>query len=405
MSQQQKVPFVDLVSQHIELEKELVEVFRNALRQAAFIGGKAVEDFEREFGRFCSTEHCVGVSSGTDALRFALMAAGVKPGDIVLTVPMTFIATTEAITQCGARADFVDVNPETYTMDPAQLESYIRAKCVKDSGSGALLHREMRKPITAIVPVHLYGQIADMDAILDIASKNNLIVVEDACQAHGAEYFSARQDRWCKAGSMGKAAAFSFYPGKNLGACGEGGAVTTNDETIANKVRMIRDHGQSRKYHHEIEGYNGRLDSIQAGILRVKLDRLKEWNDQRRLAAGRYRELLASMKDSITLPCEPAWSKSIYHLFVILTGDRDKLIRHLTASGIGCGIHYPIPVHLQAPYRVLGYREGDFPISEKIASEGVSLPMFPQLTSDQQNQVADTLGQFASEAIGANEVR
>ena len=404
MSQSVKVPFVDLVSLHQELEEELVEVFRAALRSAAFIGGPAVEGFERDFAKYCEANYCVGVNSGTDALRFALMAAGVQPGDVVLTVPLTFIATTEAITQCGARSDFVDVDEETYTLDPVAFERYIETKCFRDPVSGRLVHREFNKPVTAIIPVHLYGQMADMDPILDLAAKNNLIVVEDACQAQGAEYFSARHNRWYKAGSMGRAAAFSFYPGKNLGACGEAGAITTNDEALARKVRMVRDHGQSRKYYHDMEGYNGRLDSIQAGVLRVKLGHLTEWNERRRQAATRYRELLNPMKDSITLPFQPAWSKSIYHLFVILTRDRDKLIEHLNAHGIGTGIHYPIPVHLQAPYRALGYKEGDFPVSEKVALEGLSLPMFPLLTADQQQHVSDGISEFVSVPSNAAKV-
>lgn len=401
MSQGVKVPFVDLVTPHQELEEELVSVFRTALQSAAFIGGPAVEGFEREFAQFCGTKYCVGVNSGTDALRFALMAAGVQPGDVVLTAPLTFIATTEAITQSGARADFVDVDEKAYTLDPVKLENYVETKCFHDPATGRLIHREFNKPVTAVIPVHLYGQMADMDAILSIAAQNDLTVIEDACQAHGAEYLSTRDNRCYKAGSMAKAAAFSFYPGKNLGACGEGGAITTNDETLASKVRMIRDHGQSKKYYHDMEGYNGRLDSIQASILRVKLGRLAKWNEQRRQAAERYRELLSSMKDSVTLPIQPGWSKSIYHLFVILTRDRDKLITHLSANGIGTGIHYPIPVHLQAPYRALGYKDGDFPVSEKIASEGLSLPMFPQLTAGQQQQVSESIAEFVSVPLHA----
>ena len=230
-----KVSFLDLVTPHVELEEELVAVFRSALRTAGFIGGPAVEGFEREFAEFCETRFAIGVSSGTDALRFALMGAGVKEGDVVVTIPMTFIATTEAITQSGARADFVDVDPKTYTMDPVKLKEYLETKCRVEGGK--LIHKKLGRPVTAVVPVHLYGQMADMDPILALAEKYNLIVIEDACQAHGAEYFSKKQNRWMKAGSMGNAAAFSFYPGKNLGACGEGGATTTNVESIAKKVR------------------------------------------------------------------------------------------------------------------------------------------------------------------------
>ena len=398
MTSNSKVPFLDLVTPHVELEDELVAVFRSALRTAGFIGGPAVEGFEREFAEFCETRFAIGVGSGTDALRFALMGAGVKEGDIAVTIPMTFIATTEAITQSGARADFVDVDPKTYTMDPVKLKEYLETKCRIEGGK--VIHQKLGRPVTAIVPVHLYGQMADMDPILALAEKYNLIVIEDACQAHGAEYFSKKQNRWMKAGSMGHAAAFSFYPGKNLGACGEGGATTTNDEAIAKKVRMLRDHGQSKKYHHEMEGYNGRLDSIQAGILRVKLPHLAEWNSKRRAAAARYQELLGSMAGAITLPHQPSWAKSIYHLYVILVPERDKMIEQFNAAGIGTGIHYPIPVHLQTPYKLLGYKQGDFPVSERIGAETLSLPMFPGLTPEQQRLVADCAAQFLAQPSG-----
>src|SRR5215472_757927 len=245
-----------------------------------------VEGFERDFAAFCGTQHCVGVGSGTDALRFALMAAGVPKDSIVVTVPNTFIATTEAITQAGARPDFVDIDERTYNMDPEKLREYLEKQCVYNPASGELINRRLGLRVSAIVPVHLYGQPADMDPLLELADRYNIIVVEDACQAHGAEYFSRREQRWRKAGSMGRAAAFSFYPGKNLGACGEAGAATTNDGSIAQKIKMLRDHGQTRKYHHEIEGYNGRLDAIQAGILRVKLRFLSEWNWKRRERAS-----------------------------------------------------------------------------------------------------------------------
>jgi len=398
MTSNAKVPFLDLVTPHVELEEELVGVFRSALRTAAFIGGPAVEGFEREFAEFCETRFSVGVSSGTDALRFALIASGVKDGDVVGMVPMTFIATTEAITQSGARADFVDVDAKTYTMDPLKLKEYLETKCVLEEGK--LMHRSLRRPVTAVVPVHLYGQMADMDPILDLAAKHNLIVIEDACQAHGAEYFSKLRNRWMKAGSMGQAAAFSFYPGKNLGDCGEGGATTTNDEAIATKVRMLRDHGQSKKYYHDMEGYNGRLDSIQAAILRIKLPHLTGWNRNRRAAAAHYHELLAPMAGAITLPHEPMWAKSIYHLYVVLVSERDKVMEQFNAAGIGTGIHYPIPVHLQTPYRALGYKLGDYPVSERIGAEALSLPMFPSLTVEQQRLVAECVSQFMAQPSG-----
>src|SRR5438093_6733350 len=292
MNDNGQVPFLDLVTPHVELEEELVAVFRTALRSAGFIGGLEVEQFEREFADFCGVGHCVGVGSGTDALRFALIAAGVQPRDTVVTVPNTFIATTEAISQAGARPEFVDVDERTYAMDPKKLRTHLETVCTRHSTTGHTISRRTGRPIRAVVPVHLYGQMADMDPILELAAEYNLKVVEDACQAHGAEYFSQKEQRWRRAGSIGHAAAFSFYPGKNLGACGEAGAITTNDRHVARRCQMLRDHGQSQKYFHDMVGYNGRLDAIQAGFLRVKLRRLSSWNQQRRARARAYRALL-----------------------------------------------------------------------------------------------------------------
>jgi dTDP-4-amino-4,6-dideoxygalactose transaminase len=382
-----KIPFLDLVAPHQELEEELVSVFRQALRTAGFIGGPMVEGFEREFAGFCGTEHAVGVGSGTDALRFALTAVGVMPGDIVLTVPLTFIATTEAISQAGARPDFVDVDEQTLTLSPEKLRAYLETRCRRDAATGQLLHSESGRPVTAVVPVHLYGQTADMDPIRELARRFGLLVIEDACQAHGAEYFSRRTGRWEKAGSMGTAAAFSFYPGKNLGACGEAGAVTTNDGQIAETVRRLRDHGQSTKYHHEIEGYNGRLDAIQAGVLSAKLRRLPEWNRRRHENARRYHELLAPAAEQVVLPFEPAWSRPVYHLYVVRVADREQLQKALNGAGIGTGIHYPIPLHLAKPYAALGHQPGDFPVAEQAAARVLSLPMFPEITPEQQERV------------------
>jgi len=400
MTQHGKIPFVDLGTLHRELEEELVTVFRSALRTAGFIGGPAVEGFERDFAQFCETQFCVGVNSGTDALRFALIAAGVQLGDIVLTVPFTFIATTEAISQAGARPDFVDINGRTFTMDPEKLRQYLETQCVPDEVTGRYVHKTLGRPVTAVVPVHLYGQMADMDPILELAAHYKLTVIEDACQAHGAESFSKKRNRWLKAGSIGRAAAFSFYPGKNLGACGEGGAVTTNDEELARKVAMLRDHGQSKKYYHDVEGYNGRLDSIQAGILRVKLRHLSRWNEQRRESARIYDELLAPLGGSVICPYKSSSSKSVYHLYVVRTQFRDELQKDLNEAGIGTGIHYPIPIHLQAAYASMGWKQGDFPESEEAADQILSLPMFPGLTADQQKQVTETISQFAISYAG-----
>src|SRR5258708_28253810 len=286
-----RIPFLDLVTPHLELEEELVTVFRTVLKTAGFIGGPMVEGFEKEFAESCGVEYCIGVGSGTDALRFALMAGGVQPGDTVVTVPNTFIATTEAISQAGARPDFVDVGECSLNMDARKLQEYFETQCCLDRDTGKLLHRKTGSRVTAVIPVHLYGQMADMDPILGLAERYNLLVIEDACQAHGATYYSRKESRWRKAESMGVAAAFSFYPGKNLGSCGEAGAVTTNDPELARKVRMLRDHGQAQKYNHEIEGYNGRVDGMQTGILRAKLKHFAEWNQKPRAIARRYREL------------------------------------------------------------------------------------------------------------------
>lgn len=388
-----KVPFLDLVAPHLELEEELVTVFRNTLRTAGFIGGPVVEGFEHDFAQFCDVKYCVGVGSGTDAVRFALMAAGVQSGESVITVPNTFIATTEAISQAGALPEFVDIDERTYNMDPEELREYLETNCDRDQHTGRPISRRTGRVITAVVPVHLYGQPADMDAVLELAEAYNLIVVEDACQAHGAEYFSQKEQRWRKAGSIGKAAAFSFYPGKNLGACGEAGAVTTNDPELAQKVRQLRDHGQAEKYYHGMEGYNGRLDAVQAGILRVKLRHLSEWNRSRRDSAEAYHNLFSSV-DGVVLPFEPDWSRSIYHLYVIRVRDREELRKHLAAANIGTGIHYPIPLHLQKAYRQLSYRESDFPVTERVSAEILSLPMYPQLTTNEQAYVADRVATY-----------
>jgi dTDP-4-amino-4,6-dideoxygalactose transaminase len=390
----QNIPFLDLVTPHVELEPELTAVFQQVIRTAGFIGGPMVENFEKEFAAFCHTERAVAVNSGTDALRFALMAAGVKPGDVVVTVPNTFIATTEAISQAGALPEFIDIDERTYNMDSEKLREYLERKCTRNT-SGKLISQRSGRPVTMIVPVHLYGQMADMDAILELADRFGLFVVEDACQAHGAQYFSRKQNRWFTAGSMGRAAAFSFYPGKNLGACGEAGAVTTNDEALAAKIRMIRDHGQAKKYYHDVEGYNGRLDAIQAGILQVKLGYLAGWNHLRQQAAARYTDLLANQK-GVTLPYQPTTAKPVYHLYVVRVDDREGLRQHLADAGIGTGIHYPIPLHLQKAYAHLGFQAGSFPVTERVSGTILSLPMFPQLVSEQQKRIAEAIVPFLS---------
>lgn len=387
------VPFLDLVTPHLELEEELVESFRQALRSAAFIGGAQVEAFEREFAEFCGSKYCVGVANGTDAVRFALLGAGVGKGDAVVTVSHTFIATTEAISQAGAETEFVDIDERTYGMSPAALEAYLAA-CRIDVETGRPIGQRTGKPIRAVVPVHLYGQVVDIESIQAIADRYGLIVVEDAAQAQGASRRMS-DGSWRRAGSFGKAAAFSFYPGKNLGACGEAGAVTTDDPDVAATIRMLREHGQAQKYYHDLEGWNGRLDAIQAGFLRIKLRRLAAWNDQRREAAARYAKLLAGVPD-VTLPHESDDSRGIYHLYVIRHPQRDALAEHFKANGVFTGLHYPLPVHLQKCYREWGHAEGALPVTERAAKEILSLPMFPGLTAEHQQRVKSGVDQYGA---------
>ena len=363
------VPFLDLVTQHQALEDELVEVFRQAVRRAAFVGGSEVEAFEQEFAAFVGAPATVGVNSGTDALRFACQAMGLGQGDEVITVPNTFIATTEAITQAGGVVRFVDISAGTMTMDPAALEAAITPRT------------------RGIVPVHLYGQPCDLDPIMALATRRGLWIVEDAAQAHGAEY------RGKPVGSFGSLAAWSFYPGKNLGSCGEGGAVTGADPATLETVRRLREHGQSRKYYHELEGYNGRLHAIQAGFLRVKLRHLAAWNEARKRAAMLYRSALGDIP-GIQMPVEAGYARHVYHLYVIRAERRDELQQHLTRRGIGTGLHYPLPLHLQAAYAHLGLKHGSFPVTERAAAEILSLPMFPGITEEQIVRVAEAVREF-----------
>jgi dTDP-4-amino-4,6-dideoxygalactose transaminase len=373
-----KVPFLDLKAQSKQIEHEVMSMVTETMDSGTFIGGTQVSGFESEFAEFCESRFCIGVGSGTDALRFALIASGVGQGDEVITVPNTFIATTEAISQVGATPAFVDIDEYTYTMDPRKLNEFMEIRNAKS---------QFPNRLKAIIPVHLYGQPADMDKIIEIAKIHNLIVIEDACQAHGALYKTK------KAGSLGVAGCFSFYPGKNLGAFGEAGAVVTPDEEIARKIRMIRDHGQEKKYFHTIEGYNGRLDAIQAGILRIKLKKLKNWNQARRENAACYNELLKGVP-GVVVPKEADWAHSVYHLYVILVDDRDRLERFLLAKGIFTGRHYPLPLHLQEAYVNLGHKEGAFPVTEHAAAHLMSLPLFPELTRRQIEYVTASIQEF-----------
>jgi len=356
------IPFVDLKSLHSEIKEELREVFDRVLRESSFVLGPEVHRFEQEFAAYVGTKHCVALSNGTAALQLALASLGVGPGDEVITVPHTFIATAEAITAVGARPVFVDIDPVSFTMDPALLEAGITPRT------------------RAIIPVDLYGQMADMDPIVQIASQHGIPVIEDACQAHGAEY------KGRKAGAFGAAGCFSFYPGKNLGACGEGGAVTTDDAELANRVRLWRDHGSSKRYEHIFPGLNMRMDGIQGGVLSVKLKYLDQWNNLRRSAAAQYD---AALRDTdIKTPTAMDYGRHVYHLYVVQSDDRDALRESLSSAGIESGLHYPTPLHLQEAYRSLGYERGDFPVTEKLTKRILSLPMYPGIESGAIERVA-----------------
>jgi dTDP-4-amino-4,6-dideoxygalactose transaminase len=353
-----QVPFINLRIEDPELEKEIQDGIQQVIRTSAFAGGPMVAAFETDFAAFCQTSFAVGLGNGTDALWLALAGLGVGPGDEVITVPNTFIATVEAISMCGAKPVFVDVDPRTYTMDPARLAPAIT------------------KRTKAIIPVHLYGQPANMDPILEIAKERGLFVVEDACQAHGATY------KGRKVGSLGHAGCFSFYPTKNLGAFGEAGAVVTNDQKLKERIACLREHGQTARYQHDQVGWNARMDGIQAAVLRAKLKRLSAQNEKRRVHAALYNAQLKGVP-VVTCPPEAAYGTHVYHLYVVRAeGKRKELMQHLAAKGIGCLIHYPIPVHLQKAYEFLGLPEGSFPCAEASAEQALSLPMFPDLTAE-----------------------
>jgi dTDP-4-amino-4,6-dideoxygalactose transaminase len=359
------IPLADLQAQYRSLKPEIDEAVTRVLDSAQFILGPAVADFETEFAVYCSTSEAIGVNSGTSALHLAMLAAGVGPGDEVITVPFTFVATVAAIEYAGATPVFVDIEPDYFTMDPALLAAAITPRT------------------KAILPVHLYGQSADMDPILDIARRHGVVVIEDACQAHGADYNGRR------CGSLAELACFSFYPGKNLGAYGEGGAVVTGDAALAKRVRLLRNWGEETRYEHKYRGFNYRMDGIQGAILGVKLRYLDAWTEARRSRAAVYRSLLAGT--GVGLPAERRGSRHVYHVFAIRVPQRDELRAALAAAGVQTGVHYPVPVHLQPAYRDLGYEAGDFPVSETLASDVLSLPMFPELSDSQIETVAGAI--------------
>jgi len=361
-----QVPFLDLKAHHDSMRGELETAIREVMDSNAFAGGPFVAKFEQDFATFCGAADAIGVGNGTDALWLSLLALGIGAGDEVITVPMTFMATAEAISYSGAKPVFVDIDERTYTLDPDLLERAISPRT------------------KAIIPVHLFGQAADMGAILEIAQRRGLPVIEDACQAHGAEY------RGRKAGSLGTAGCFSFYPGKNLGALGEAGAVVTNNEELRNKIQMLRDHGQAKKYHHALIGWNARMDGIQGAALQVKLKHLDRANQARRANARFYDQHLAEVEEVI-LPREAEYARHVYHLYVVRVQNRDRVLQAMANRGIACGIHYPIPVHLQEAYRFLGHRKGSFPVAERCAEEFLSLPMYPELTTMQLDAVVHEL--------------
>lgn len=362
-----QIPLVDLKAQYNSIKDEIDEAVHRVIDKTSFIMGEEVRKFEEEFALFCKAKYAVGVANGTEALMLALKVCGLTSCDEVITVPNTFIATTEAITMIGAKIVFVDVNPDTYNIDINKIEEKITAKT------------------KAIIPVHLYGQPADMDTINQLAKKYNLKIIEDAAQAHGAKYKGRR------VGTLGDIASFSFYPGKNLGAYGDAGAIVTNNEELAQKIAMLRNHGRTKKYLHEVEGFNSRLDALQAAILRVKLRHLEDWNEERRKKAELYNHLFEPFPEIIT-PKVLENTVPVYHLYVVRVKNRDRLQNILKIKGISTGIHYPLPLHLQPAYSYLGYEEREFPVTEKMSKEILSLPMYAELKEKDIAYICEVIG-------------
>jgi dTDP-4-amino-4,6-dideoxygalactose transaminase len=367
-----RIPLVDLKNQYQNIKEEVLSEISQALDDMQLFLGKNVQTLESDFAAYCGTEFAIGVSSGTDALHIALRANGIRPGDEVITVPNTFIATVEAIVLAGARPILIDIDPETYNMDTSQLEEAITSRT------------------KGIIPVHLYGHPADMDPVMDIATSHGLKVIEDACQAHGAQYKGRR------VGSIGNAGCFSFYFTKNLGAYGEGGIITTSDPDIAKQCRMIRDHGQNAKYYHSVIGFNGRLDELQAALLKVKLPHLEEWLEKRRSLAQAYNN---GLPERFIKPQEMPWARHVYHLYVVRTPERDQLHEWLQSNGIGAGMHYPIPIHLQEAWRAYGEADLSLPVTEKITKEIISLPMYPELSLAEVDYICNCIKEFSTNKI------
>lgn len=400
------IPLTDLIAQYHTLRSEIDAAIERVVRSGCFILGEEVAAFEREFAAYCGTAHAVGTSSGQAALHLALVVLGIGPGDEVITTPFTFFATAAAIRQTGARPVFVDIDRRSFALDGERLREIIERDYYFNELVGGLVHRVTHRRLRALLPVHLYGQIGEMKPLLDLTARYNLRLIEDAAQAHGAEVMIPSSDdgsplsasspqareagRWCRAGSLGHAACFSFYPSKNLGAYGDAGAVVTSDEALAERMRRLVNQGRTDKYIHGEEGFNYRLDALQAAILRVKLRHLDQWNAARRRIAAWYRAGLADLPDLI-LPEERPSSRPVYHLYVIRCERRDELLRKLADRGIGAAVHYPVPLHLQPAFRVLGYREGDFPVAEECARTVLSLPMYPELSEHAVEQIVSVI--------------
>ena len=379
-----QVPFIDLTRQYLTIKKEIDQAIHDTIKSCAFVAGEKVKEFENNFAKYCGVKHAIGISSGTSALYVGLKVLGVKKGDAVLTTPFTFIATAEAITLNGARPIFIDIDENSYNISLSALEVYLKKSCTWDAKTKSLRDKKNHLRISAILPVHLYGQIADMDEIMNIARKYNLSVIEDAAQAHGATYKNK------KAGSIGDIGIFSFYPTKNLSAYGQGGAAITNDAKLAETMRLFIDHGQKKKYTYAFEGWNFKMDGLQAAILNVKLRYLDTWNGLRRIHANTYLRMLKNV-DGLTLPKESPHCQHVYHVYVLRTKQRDALHAHLKDLGVNSLLYYPIPLHLQQAYKYLGYRKGDFPIAEKCAREVLSLPIFPELREEELKHVGRSI--------------
>jgi dTDP-4-amino-4,6-dideoxygalactose transaminase len=386
-----EVPFFDLKRQYENIKDKIGFAVSVVLESGWFVAGPSVQKFEEAFAKYCGVKHAIGVTSGTTAVYLALKAIGIGSEDEVITTAYTFFATAEAINLTGARPVFVDIVKKSYNIDPDRIKEFVEKKCQWDDEKHSLIDLETKKRVRAIVPVHLYGQMADMDPIMEIAQKYGLFVIEDAAQAHGAVYKTSM--RLGKAGSIGKTSAFSFYPSKNLGAYGNAGAVVTNDDGLAEKVRMLINHGQKEKYYHDLLGWNFKMNGFQGEILNVKLNYLDKWNEDRRNNAMLYNKVFGDIK-GIVLPQEMDCSHHVYHLYVIRTKIREEFRGYLKSNGIGSSIHYPIPLHLQKPYKYLGYKKGDFPNAEQLADEVVSLPMYPELSTEEIKYVGEKVKAF-----------